>query len=185
MAENLIWLPTWHQARLLCTDLGVPGGAVSSLWQTNEALSPGEELLHLYGALMDALVERKFAAFIGRAARLDKISIAALIRRPGDITAWPEKFTEAVLVVYRKFIEAYLNMLRQQENKPLDWFPPYLTIHSELADGMRHFYSDYPHITKKFFILNHKLDQLRAIDKHTQSKLYQDEIDEILALCAG
>ena len=96
-----------------------------------------------------------------------------------------KKITAAVLVVYRKFIEAYLNMLRQQENKPLDWFPPYLTIHSELADGMRHFYSDYPHITKKFFILNHKLDQLRAIDKHTQSKLYQDEIDEILALCAG
>ena len=63
--------------------------------------------------------------------------------------------------------------------------PPYLTIDSELADGMQHFYSDYQHITKKFFILNQKLDQLRAIDKHTQSKLYQDEIDEILALCAG
>jgi hypothetical protein len=184
MAENLIWLPTWHQARLLCAKLGVPGGAVSSLWQTNEALSPGEELLHLYGVLMDALVEKKFAAFVGRAAQLDKISIAALIRHMGDVTAWPEKFTAAVLVVYRQFIEAYLNMLRQQENKPLDWFPQYLTIDSELADGMRYFYSDYQHITRKFFKLNQKLDRLREVHNDKQSKLFQDRIDEIFELCA-
>jgi hypothetical protein len=185
MVENLIWLPTWHQARLLCTELGVPGDAVSSLWQTNEALSPDEELLHLYGVIMDALVEKNFAAFVGRATKLDKISIAALIGRTGgDITTWQQKFAPAVLEVYRQFIEAHLNILRQQEHKPLDWFPRYLCIDPELADGMRHFFSDYQHITKKFFILNQKLDQLRAIDKHKQSKLYQDEIDKILALCA-
>jgi hypothetical protein len=185
MAENLIWLPTWHQARLLCTKLDVPGGAVSSLWQTNEALSPGEELLHLYGVLMDALVEKNFAALVGRATQLDKISIAALIGRSGgDLATWPEKFTAAVLEVYRQFIEAYLNILRQQEHKPLDWFPRYLSIDPELADGMRHFYSDYQHITRKFFKLNQKLDRLREVHNDKQSKLFQDRIDEIFELCA-
>jgi len=184
MAAKLVWLPTWHQARLLCKDLGLPGDTISNPWQGNDSLPAGEELLHLYGVLMAALVEKKFAAFVGPKIELDKISIAALIRRPGDITAWPEKFTAAVLVVYRQFIEAYLNLLRQQENKPLDWFPPYLSIDPELADGMRHFYSDYQHITRKFFKLNQKLDRLRDIDKHNQSKLFQDSIDEILGLCA-
>jgi predicted DNA-binding ribbon-helix-helix protein len=183
MVEKLVWLPTWHQARLLCTELNVPGGAGPSRWQANEALSPDEELVRLYGVIMDALIEKNFAAFIGQATRLDKISIAALIGRMGDISAWPVNFTSEVLRVYHQFIEAYLNILRQQENKPPDWFPRYLSIDPELADGMRHFYSDSQHITRKFFKLNQELDLLRTIDKDNQSRLFQDKIDEILALC--
>jgi len=114
---------------------------------------------------------------------LDKICIAALIRRMGDITAWPEKFTVAVLRVYHQFIDAYLNILRQKEHKPLDWFPQALSIDTELADGMRHFFSDYQHITRIFFELNQKLDRLREVENDNQSKLFQDRIDEIFELC--
>jgi len=184
MVEKLVWLPTWHQARLLGTELDVPGGAVSSLWQANEALSPDEELVRLYGVIMDALVEKKFAAFIGPAARLDKIGIAALIGRMGDISAWPVNFTSAVLRVYQQFIEAYLNILRQQEHKPPDWFPRSLSIDPELADGMRHFYSDCQHITRKFYQLNQKLDRLREAHNDHQSKLYRDGMNEIIEFCA-
>lgn len=185
MAANLVWLPTWHQARLLCKELDLPGGSVSNLWQGNDGLPAGEELLDLYGVIMDALIEKKFAAFVGPNIELDKTSIAALIGRMGDITDWPENFTAEVLRVYYQFIEAYLNILRQKEHKPLNWFPSHLSIDPELADGMRHFYSDYQHITRKFFELNQKLDRLQTLDQNHQSKLYQDEINEIFKLCAG
>ena len=184
MAAKLVWLPTWHQARLICSDMGVPGEAVSTLWRNHDILPAGEELLHLYGVIMDALIENNFTAFLGRASKLEKLSVAALIGRMGDISAWPEKFMAEVLRVYQQFIEAYLNILRQQEQKPLDWFPQFLSIDPGLSDGMRHFYSDYQHITRKFFKLNQELDLLRTIDKDKQSRLYQEKIDEILELCA-
>ena len=184
MAEKLIWLPTWHQARLLCSQLDVSDSAVSGLWQEDEALPDGEELLYLYSVIMDALIEKNFAELAGRERKIDKLSVAALIGRMGDITALPEKFTTAVLVVYQQFIEAYLNILRQEKQKPLDWFPRYLSINPELADGMRHFYSDYQHITRKFYQLNQELDRLKAVDKSSQSRFYQDKIEEILDRCA-
>jgi hypothetical protein len=182
MVEKLIWLPTWHQARLLCKNLGVPGDTVLNLLQGNDSLSAGEELFRMYGIIMNALIEKNFAAYIGRSSELDKICIAALIRRMGDITAWPDNFTMEVLRVYHLFIEGYLNVLRQKENKPMDWFPNTLSIDSDLADGMRHFYSDYQHITRKFFELNHKLDRLQEVENDNQSKLFQDRIEEICEL---
>ena len=184
VAENLVWLPTWHQARLLCSQLGVPDSAVSTLWPKNEGLPPGEDLQYLYSLIMDTLIEKKFTIAVGRAGKLEKLSIASLIERVGDPSAWPQKFTTEVLRVYRQFIEAYLNILRQQKQKPLDWLPRYLTIDPELSDGMRHFYSDYQHITRKFYRLNQQLDLLRTIDKDNQSRLYQDKIEEILDQCA-
>jgi hypothetical protein len=31
IAEKLVWLPTWHQARLLCQQLGVPDQVVANI----------------------------------------------------------------------------------------------------------------------------------------------------------
>jgi len=76
-------------------------------------------------------------------------------------------------------------MLRQKENKPADWTPEILFIDSELADGMQHFFSDYQHITKAFYRLNLKMEQLREIDKDKQTNLYQDMIDNILRQSTG
>lgn len=50
-----------------------------------------------------------------------------------------------------------------------------------LTDEMRHFFSDYQHITRQFYKLNQKMDQLQEIDKDHQAKLYHHhQIDEIL-----
>jgi hypothetical protein len=116
--------------------------------------------------------------------KLDKLSIAALTQRMGNVSALPEELTDKILGAYHQFIEAYLNVLRQKENKPMDWFPRTLSIDPELADGMRHFYSDYQHITRKFFKLNQKLDRLREDHNDNRSKRFQDRIDEIFKLCA-
>ena len=115
---------------------------------------------------------------------LDKLSIAALTQRMGNLSALPEELTNKILGAYHQFIEAYLNVLRQKEHKPMDWFPQTLSTDPELADGMRHFYSDYQHITRKFFELNHKLDRLREVENDNQSKLFQDRIEEIFELFA-
>jgi hypothetical protein len=113
-------------------------------------------------------------------SKLEKLCSAAIAQRLGDISELPRELVQYVFKVYREFIAGYLNILRQKENKPLDWIPETLVIDSELTDGMRHFFSDYQHITKEYYLLNERLDRLREIDKHSQGKLYRHIIDDIL-----
>ncbi|MGQ9921708.1 MAG: hypothetical protein ACUVRZ_10320 [Desulfobacca sp.] len=56
IAAKLIWLPTWHQARLLAQSLGVSSQAVAALWRQDGEMRPGEELLALYELLQQALM---------------------------------------------------------------------------------------------------------------------------------
>jgi len=184
MIEKLVWLPTWHQARLLCRGLGKPVDTVARLWQANDNLAPGDELLAIYQVIIDALSGHASGVSTSPQSELDKLSIAVLTQRMRNISALPEELTDKILGAYHQFIEAYLNVLRQKENKPIDWFPRTLSIDPELADGMRHFYSDYQHITRKFFKLNQKLDRLREDHNDNRSKRFQDRIDEIFKLCA-
>lgn len=55
VAEKLIWLPTEHQARLLCSRLGVSNAAMAALWSTGEHLTPEASLFALYCLLLDTL----------------------------------------------------------------------------------------------------------------------------------
>jgi hypothetical protein len=116
---------------------------------------------------------------------LEKFCNDTIERRLGDISGLPKEFVAYVWKVYRDFIAGYLNTLRQKENKPADWTPETLLIDSELADGMQHFFSDDQHITKEFYRLNQKMDQLREIDKDKQHNLYQHTIDDILRWSTG
>ena len=111
---------------------------------------------------------------------IEKLCSQAIDGRLGDISGLPENLKKYVNRVYREFVSSYLNILRQSEGKPSDWIPETLLIDPELTDGMRHFYSDYQHITKRFYRLNQKLDRLQQTDKDRQLKLYQNIIDDIL-----
>jgi hypothetical protein len=55
IVEKLVWLPTWHQARLVSRKLGVADERIVAIWQTGHAPAPGEELLQLYKLMIDAL----------------------------------------------------------------------------------------------------------------------------------
>ena len=57
IAEKLVWLPTWHQARLLCQQLSVPDSAVVNIWQNQTPPSAGDELRQIYELLIAALKE--------------------------------------------------------------------------------------------------------------------------------
>lgn len=121
---------------------------------------------------MTAMKDQKIA--------VEKLCRAAIEENLEAVSGLPEELVGCVFNVYREFMASYLNMLRQKENRPADWLPATLRIDPELTDGMRHFFSDYQHITKKFYRLNQQIDRLQAMDRDTHLKLYQHRIDEIL-----
>ncbi|MGD9056278.1 MAG: hypothetical protein PVJ41_05345 [Desulfobacterales bacterium] len=55
IVKKLVWLPTWHQARLLCQQLNIPDDAVANIWQRRKSLSKGEELQKIYELIINAL----------------------------------------------------------------------------------------------------------------------------------
>jgi hypothetical protein len=57
IAEKLVWLPTWHQARLMCQQLGVPDQVVANIWQSQTPPSAGAELVKIYKLIIGALRE--------------------------------------------------------------------------------------------------------------------------------
>ena len=111
---------------------------------------------------------------------LEKLCRQAIKHRLGDLSGLPEELVVHVLKVYRQFVRCYLNILRQSERKPADWMPESLSIDPELTNGMRHFFSDYQHITREFYSLNQKIGCLQEIDKDNQPNLYRQTIDDIL-----
>lgn len=114
---------------------------------------------------------------------LDILCRTAIEKNLGDISKLPEELLNCVFEVYREFMACYLNILRQNENRPADWIPSRVTIDAGLTDQMRHFFSDYQHITKRFYKLNREVARLGAMDKDRHFKLYQFRIDNILAGC--
>ena len=113
--------------------------------------------------------------------RIQRFCEAIIAKRLGDISNLPNRLVKHVFDVYGDFIAAYLNVLRQKEGKALDWFPESLSIDPALGDEMRHFFSDYQHITKAFLTLNKQMDELREIDKDKQPKLYEHMVASILS----
>jgi hypothetical protein len=55
MREKLVWLPTWHQSRLLCRRLGLEEAAIVAIWNSGVPMSPGDELQAIYEELAAAL----------------------------------------------------------------------------------------------------------------------------------
>jgi hypothetical protein len=55
MREKLVWLPTWHQARLLCRKFGIEDKEIADLWASGRTVNPGDELLVIYQKLAEAL----------------------------------------------------------------------------------------------------------------------------------
>jgi hypothetical protein len=114
-------------------------------------------------------------------SRIQRFCEAIIAKRLGDISTLPNRLGKHVFHVYGDFIAAYLNVLRQKEGKPRDWFPESLSIDPALGDEMRHFFSDYQHITNAFLTLNKRMDELYEIDKDKEPNLYQHMVASILS----
>jgi hypothetical protein len=55
MAEKLVWLPTWNQARLVCRQLGITDEGFERRRQQNPGATLVEELLEVYGLIIETL----------------------------------------------------------------------------------------------------------------------------------
>jgi hypothetical protein len=55
MAEKLVWLPTWHQVRLLCEERKIPQNTIKEKLLKSETWSSIEEIKTLYHLLLDDL----------------------------------------------------------------------------------------------------------------------------------
>ncbi len=53
--DKLVWLPTWHQARLVAGSLGVADKALRDFWTGGKDPAPGDELLRLYERILAEL----------------------------------------------------------------------------------------------------------------------------------
>mgnify|MGYP006281316459 CR=1 FL=1 len=59
IADKLVWLPTWHQARLVCTSLNISAHRIKEVVQQHESASPETELVALYELILDHLGEKE------------------------------------------------------------------------------------------------------------------------------
>ena len=112
---------------------------------------------------------------------LEILCRSAIEQTLGNLSELPKELVDCVFRVYREFMTGYLNVLRQKEDRSADWIPATVSIDSELTDQMRHFFSDYQHITRKFYKLNQDMNRLKAIDRDSHLELHQHTIDEITA----
>jgi hypothetical protein len=55
ISKKLVWLPTHHQARLLCDQVGVDPAEVAAILASTEIIRTGEELLVLYKMILKEL----------------------------------------------------------------------------------------------------------------------------------
>ena len=62
MARKLVWLPTWHQACLICREIGLTDAAGYKNPSYASARTPTEELIRIYELIIDALQNRIGAA---------------------------------------------------------------------------------------------------------------------------
>lgn len=55
VAEKLVWLPTWHQARLIAARLGIAQNRIADLWTSGPLPTPGEDLSAIYLLILEKL----------------------------------------------------------------------------------------------------------------------------------
>lgn len=59
MARKLVWLPTWHQACLILQEVSATEGACEKIPLSASDRNPTEELIRIYGLIIDSLRNRR------------------------------------------------------------------------------------------------------------------------------
>jgi hypothetical protein len=59
MKQNLVWVPTWFQSRLLCERMGIRVDPAADRTPGDAEPGAAEDLAHLYEIILDALRKRR------------------------------------------------------------------------------------------------------------------------------
>ena len=113
--------------------------------------------------------------------RLEKAIEAAIESELGDVDALPPEVFTRVRAIYRKFMPAYIEMMRLQKNHPKGWRPDSVDIDPDLVEDLLHFFSDYQHVAREFKQINRQVRQLLKLNPEKEARQYGETVDKIVS----
>ena len=116
-----------------------------------------------------------------REQSMQQLIDSAIISEIGDIDQLPHSVAARVRDVYGEFIPVYTEMIRIRENQDRGWRPAILPIDPDMVEDMLHFFSDYQHLTRAFKRLNREVKILLALDRHIESRRYDEWAENIVS----
>ena len=99
----------------------------------------------------------------------------------GNIGALPRKVADRLREIYRDFIPVYVEMIRMKENKPKHWQPTEIAIDPEMVEDMRHFFSDYQNLTRRFKAIRRQVKYLLTLDREAEPHRYKTCVEKIVS----
>ena len=180
MKRDLVWLPTWYQARQLLDQLPATREDASA----DPAATAAEEMIHLYRRLLqrisaaDAQLVQKRGAIDAQFGRRAAAWIRSVIASElGSLTRLPETVQSRVETVYGEVAKAYLGWRRIQEGQAEDWLPRETVLDVDLLGDLGHFFSDYQRPIQCLNRIRKVVALLNAIDENKD----REEVDRLVA----
>ncbi len=184
MRQQLVWVPTWHQAVQLCSRLGVTDADADRCFDGMGFTSGEDGLLQLYARIARQLESSTTQTPAGIRAEqisdekrwIDRVMEAEV----GSLAHLPQAVRRRVQSLYEEVGMAYLGWRRIQEERPAGWIPPETTLDAQLLSDLGHFYSDYQHVIRSMTVLRERVRLIRSIDPSTAPDAYQRLVEELL-----
>ena len=111
---------------------------------------------------------------------LNDLARRTIENRLGGLEDLPPPLHERVFDVYREFLKGYLGFLEMDGRTKVETVEGPVPIFPDIVDGMRHFFSDYQHLTRQFVALERRIARIRRIDPEGNPKIREDEIEELM-----
>ena len=185
MRQQLVWVPTWHQAFQLCRRLGIADTEADRFFE-GRGLPPGETgLLQVYALIASKLEPSEKTGADGN-RQTETTDSQRWIRRVmeaelGSLVHLPQDVQRRIRSVYEQTAMAYLGWRRIQEEQPADWVPPETTFDARLLNDLGHFYSDYQNLIKSMTAIRERVERIQSIDPTKEAERFQRLIEEMLA----
>jgi hypothetical protein len=185
MRQQLVWVPTWHQAFGLCRRLGVADTEADQFFEGRGVPAEETGLMQVY-ALIASKLDRSATADDDGNRWAGTTDSQGWIRRVieaelGSLAHLPKDVQRRIRSIYAQTAVAYLGWRRIQEEQPADWVPPETTFDARMLSDLGHFYSDYQNLIKSMMAIREGVKRIRAIDPTKEAERFQRLIEEMLA----
>ena len=112
---------------------------------------------------------------------IDKLALNLLEQKLGRLEQYPSSVIERAIQVYRPFLIAYLDIAQLQDSPTIAEQAPDFRIDKAVVDEMRHFFSDYQHLTREYIRMDNLIGRLAQTNRQIQPQRYRQVVDQILS----
>jgi hypothetical protein len=183
MQEQLVWLPTWYQARQLCARYDLSVIRTSPRTEDGDATAGEADLIGIYGVIgahlkssgVEAPAADEPTPTTDSASWIEAV-LQVDLEGVGEL---PADAMQRIRSSYHSVGEAYLGWLRIKHRQPDGWFPSETALDESVLDALGHFYSDYQKDIRVLKTIRTVLAQLRSIDSATAPDIHQPLIDRL------